>query len=175
MASVNKWIGIGMYANGESIAQISKSTGIPISTVRSRLLREGVLRTRGDAIRLAASQGRWSHGKGEQRLISPEHRNSIVKSNKSRDKSKCAGISIKPNGYAEITQGERKGTGQHRLVMEMAIGRKLMPNEVVHHIDHNRNNNTLENLALMTRSEHARIHAQENHHFRERDSNGRFC
>lgn len=175
MASVNKWIGIELYDKGKSIPQVSNETGVPASTVRDRLLKAGVLRGRGDAIRLAASQGRWSHGKGGRRIISESHRESIVISNKSRNRDCCAGVSIKPNGYVEITTGENKGRGQHIVVMEKIIGRKVLPNEVVHHIDHNRKNNDPENLVLMTRSDHARLHAEENHSTRERDSNGRFC
>lgn len=37
---------------------------------------------------------------------------------------------------------------EHRLVMEEALGRTLLPNEVVHHRDGNKQNNALENLQL---------------------------
>jgi len=48
---------------------------------------------------------------------------------------------------------------QHRLVMEEAIGRPLTRREVVHHIDGDRSNNSLENLHLCSsRSEHNRVH-----------------
>lgn len=48
---------------------------------------------------------------------------------------------------------------EHRLVMESYLGRKLEDHEVVHHIDGNGMNNKIENLQLMTRSEHSRHHA----------------
>ena len=50
---------------------------------------------------------------------------------------------------------------EHRLVIEKSIGRLLTKNEVVHHINHNRADNRLENLLLMTVSEHCKLHMKE--------------
>ena len=50
---------------------------------------------------------------------------------------------------------------QHILVMVEHIGRPLYENECVHHIDRIRSNNELSNLLLLTRSEHALLHALE--------------
>lgn len=47
----------------------------------------------------------------------------------------------------------------HRLVMEKHLGRKLRHDEVVHHIDGNGLNNSIENLQVMKRGEHSRLHA----------------
>ena len=43
---------------------------------------------------------------------------------------------------------------QHRLVMEEHIGRYLLPNEHVHHIDGDKSNNKIENLELLSPNNH---------------------
>lgn len=48
---------------------------------------------------------------------------------------------------------------EHWLVMEQYIGRYIQKGEVVHHVDGNKTNNDIENLELMTRNEHDRLHA----------------
>lgn len=47
---------------------------------------------------------------------------------------------------------------EHRYKMSKKLKRKLKKNEVVHHIDGNRQNNKLENLLLMTKSQHIKFH-----------------
>lgn len=50
---------------------------------------------------------------------------------------------------------------EHRLVMEEVIGRYLSDEEEVHHINRDRGDNRRENLQLMTRTEHRRLHGKE--------------
>lgn len=57
--------------------------------------------------------------------------------------------------------GRRKQVFEHRLVMEQFLGRKLLPNEVIHHKDGNGLNNALENLELMEQSEHQNEHLMD--------------
>lgn len=62
-------------------------------------------------------------------------------------------------GYRYVCQGN-KSISEHVLIMEKHIGRKLSKDEVVHHKDFNRNNNDINNLQLMTRSEHSKLHRE---------------
>lgn len=47
---------------------------------------------------------------------------------------------------------------KHRLVMEMMIGRKLLDEECVHHRDGNKMNNRPDNLEIIDRSFHTKMH-----------------
>lgn len=47
---------------------------------------------------------------------------------------------------------------EHRYIMEQHLGRKLCTNEVVHHINGDARDNRIENLQVMSRSEHSAIH-----------------
>lgn len=66
-------------------------------------------------------------------------------------------------GYVQIYRpnhpSSRNGyIAEHRLVMEQSIGRYLNKDEHIHHKDENRQNNDLDNLQLLTRSQHTTIH-----------------
>jgi len=49
---------------------------------------------------------------------------------------------------------------EHRLVMEKHLKRFLSQSEIVHHIDGNPRNNNIDNLILMDKVEHDRLHTQ---------------
>lgn len=46
---------------------------------------------------------------------------------------------------------------EHRLVAEDILGRDILPQEIVHHRDGNKQNNTQENLDIMSQSEHIKL------------------
>jgi len=50
---------------------------------------------------------------------------------------------------------------EHRLIVENFNGRYLKPNEHVHHIDHDKLNNDISNLIIVSPSEHAKVHQPE--------------
>jgi ribosomal protein L40E len=71
-----------------------------------------------------------------------------------------------------------RGSGyvqEHVRVMELHIGRRIGPDEVVHHRDHDRLNNELSNLEVLPRGKHSAQHRAEDTHLRQRDAHGRFA
>ena len=48
----------------------------------------------------------------------------------------------------------------HRWLMEQELGRKLDFNEIVHHDNENKLDNDIKNLVVMSRSDHAKLHAR---------------
>lgn len=58
---------------------------------------------------------------------------------------------------------------KHRYIMEQKIGRYLNNDEIVHHIDGNTLNNSIENLQLMKKTDHDRMNTILNVHKRWTD------
>ena len=67
-------------------------------------------------------------------------------------------------GYILIRVKKNQYLFEHRIIAEKTLGRKLLRNEVVHHINGIKDDNRPENLIVMGKGDHAK------HHF-----NGRIC
>ncbi|HXG36533.1 MAG TPA: HNH endonuclease [Dehalococcoidia bacterium] len=94
----------------------------------------------------------------------------IRKSNENRGRREFSpswkgGRTIYPNGYALIYLPEHPRAHpngyvyEHIVVMERKIGRPLLGGERVHHLDHDKLNNSSENLMLLeSQADHMRLH-----------------
>nr|DAJ46651.1 MAG TPA: HNH endonuclease [Caudoviricetes sp.] len=63
--------------------------------------------------------------------------------------------------YYKTDENKHKLVSYPRILMEEKLGRSLTNDEVVHHIDENPENNNIDNLVVLTKSEHCRLHRQK--------------
>lgn len=63
------------------------------------------------------------------------------------------------------------GKAVHRRIAEEKYGRELLPWEEVHHIDGNHFNNDPDNIIVLSKTDHSKIHAS----WKERMANGQFA
>jgi hypothetical protein len=120
----------------------------------------------------AKGKNTWSKGRKE----TEEHKQNISKALKqkyvgpNRWNYKTGRIKT-TNGYVAVINPERfngdkrRYIKEHVFIMESYLGRRLNPaKEVVHHINGNIVDNSLENLIVMKRNQHQKLHnSYENH------------
>ena len=121
-------------ADGRTLKQIAAIVGCSLPTIRKELKRLGVTgRPRGG---LGADNANWRGG----RVVNAD---GYVRVWVGRDN-----VPESFNGYVL----------EHRLVMQEHLGRPLEPHEVVHHINGVKTANRIENLTLMSDTEHKKHH-----------------
>jgi len=86
---------------------------------------------------------------GDYNYITPES----VRRKSARD-ANLKNKSLKKDTYKKLY-----GRHEHRVIAEQILGRKIKRDEHVHHIDFNKHNNSPENLAVMNKNDHLKLHA----------------
>ena len=66
----------------------------------------------------------------------------------------------RPDGYF-VRRINGKTLRVHRLIMEQQLGRELLPSEIIHHKNGNRQDNSIDNLQILTQQEHLKLHYTE--------------
>ena len=90
-------------------------------------------------------------------------RNPFWKGGKHIDSCGYILCTVQPSHRFFCMANRANGISEHRLVMAEHLGRPLSRKEHCHHIDGNRLNNHIDNLALMTSSNHSRFENLLNH------------
>ena len=80
--------------------------------------------------------------------------------------------------HLEFTQKDVKnqpafknGIASYRKIIEKKIGRKLKSNEIIHHLDGDRTNNSFQNLFITNRMEHPKFHPENGYKPGHKQSN----
>ena len=168
---------VALYQSGSSTTQISAATGISLATVWRRLNAAGVMRNPRQSVLLAISQGRAAAKlRGRGSFMSADGEARFREASKAAKLGKGRGWRITSQGYVQFTMGEHAERPVHRVIVEQDIGRSLREEEVVHHVDGDRQNNSLDNLLIMTASQHAALHRRQENSVapRRRNPNGTY-
>ena len=133
------------YINGCSLNYLATRLGWCSGTIRNLIIESGVrLRSRGEGTQLSYLDPSRPRGNGLSGESHPAWNGGRI-------------ISM---GYVLITVNKGR-FAEHRIVCADKIKRKIKRNEVVHHINGDRLDNRPENLEVMLRSEHSRMHMTE--------------
>ena len=164
-----------LYEEGLSLLEVSAEIGANYSATRNMVMRSGVeIRSRKKAGGMAGPKISRK-AKGVNRgPFTDLHKKRISEGRSRWGKENAVGVRKTSNGYMEHTTWPKKGHGVHRSVAEEKIGRTLRADEVVHHVNGARDDNRPDKLEVMTRSEHCKLHATENHTKRSRNDLGQF-
>lgn len=157
---------IKLYLQGLSSGDLSNIFSYRRTGIKEMLKRKGVLRTVSKAMSLAHKQGKLAENTRKMVIAAKTtNRFNPLKANFGlnhplyRPVGSKSFVSRGNETYILIKiNNQEKWMYEHRFVIANKIGRELLKDEVVHHVNGNGSDNRIENLMLTTSSEHNKIH-----------------
>lgn len=159
---------IDLYVSGKSSTEIAFIVGCSSVQVLRVIRSAGVTRSLSDGKILSHNKPDVKEKMRQSKLgtVCPEHVKAILRERIGpKHHSWNGGITHDAAGYLCYTispaNGDNAGKLVHRVVAEKMIGRELLSSEHVHHHDRDKTNNIPSNLAVMTASDHAKLHTPD--------------
>lgn len=151
-----EWL-VQAYKN-KPLQAIANELGVARNTVRNRLVKFGIARRAwGEHLKgkPKSDEERRKYSDARKRYWDAHPDRSSFRLKLSASKHKHH---LTASGYRRTFTLDQGRIREHILVVETKLGRKLLPDEQVHHKDENKLNNHPDNLEVLTNSEHQKLH-----------------
>jgi len=157
----------------KSLTEIGYICGVAFQTVGKWLKRHNIkarsygtsgLKLKGKRVQKRIKDINAPHWRTGTKL-EPKHRENAIKSisknwKSGKENSNWKGGTTLDRGY-RLVRIDGKRIRENRYIMEQHLGRKLTRKEHVHHINGDKLDNKVENLMVMSNSEHQKLHWKE--------------
>lgn len=163
---------VSEYESGKTLADLQELFDVPARTIHSWFVKLKIPRRS-----VGVPHGYEFSEERNQKLRKPRGEMALSAREKLSESRKCHYDGMNGYGHTKAHNGgyvcvycpDHPHAHQdgyvmlHTILMERHIGRFLESDEVVHHINHDRSDNRIENLLLMKKKDHMSMHMKERH------------